>query len=37
MPGENIFDSDDGRTDDIGLGVPGDVGGEGKSGCWLSL
>ena len=35
MPAVNIFDSD-GRTDEIGLGVPGDVGGGVKSGSWLS-
>ena len=31
MPAVNIFDSDDGRTDEIGLGVPRDDGGV-KSG-----
>ena len=31
-----ISDSDHGRTDEIGLGVPGDVGGGVKSGCLLS-
>ena len=36
MPALNIFVSDDGRTDEIGLGVPGGVGGGVKSGCWLS-
>ena len=35
MPAVNIFDSDDGWTDEIGLGFPGDGGGV-KSGCWLS-
>ena len=36
MPALNIFDGDDGRTKEIGLGVPGDVGGGVKSGSWLS-
>ena len=36
MPAVNIFGSGHGRTDEIGLGVPGDVGGGVKSGCWLS-
>ena len=33
MPAVNIFDCDDRRTDEIGLAVPGDVGGGVKSGC----
>ena len=36
MPALNIFVSDDGRTDEIGLVVPGDVGGGVKSECCLS-
>ena len=36
MPAVNIFDGGDGRTDEIGLGVPGDVGGGVKSECCLS-
>ena len=32
MPAVNIFDGDLGRSDEIGLGVPGDVGGGVKSG-----
>ena len=36
MPTVNIFVSDDGRSDEIGLGVPGDVGGGVKSECCLS-
>ena len=36
MPAVNILVSDDGRSDEIGLGVPGVVGGGVKSGCWLS-
>ena len=33
VPALNIFVSDDGRTDEIGLGLPGDVGGGVKSEC----
>ena len=36
MPAVNILVSDDGRSDEIGLGVPGDVGGGVKFGSWLS-
>ena len=36
MPAVNILVSDDGRTDEIGLGVPADVGGGVKSECCLS-
>ena len=36
MPAVNILVSDDGRTNEIGLGVPGDVGGGLKSGYLLS-
>ena len=34
MPTVKISDSDNGRTEEIGIGVPGDVGGGGvKSEC----
>ena len=36
MPTVKISDSDNGRTEEIALGVPGDVGGGLKSGYLLS-